>query len=116
MKLLRNNQHWLFGTKKNSFIEKAILEEKKFAENLLKALETTFNDRRENKSSFKKSYSKTALAINNTTVEKTIKVLKVRGEQEIKNAFIAYTDAIIDNDIKPSKILPYFFSENFGEY
>ena len=104
------------SVKKNSFIEKAIFEEKKFAENLLKSLEEIFNDRRETNSTSKKRYSKTRLAINNAIIEKARKVLKVRGEQEIKNSFIAYTDAIIKNDIRPSKILPYFFAENFGEY
>jgi hypothetical protein len=82
----------------------------------LKTLEGIFNDRRETNSTSKKRYSKTALAINNATIEKARKVLKVKGEQEIRNAFIAYTDAIIKNDIQPAKILPYFFSENFGEY
>jgi hypothetical protein len=104
------------STKKNSFIEKAIFEEKKFAENLLKNLEAVYNQRREKASTSKKSYSKTALAINNAAIEKVRKVLKVRGENEIKNAFIAYTDAIINNDIQPAKILPYFFSDQFGEY
>jgi hypothetical protein len=104
------------STKKNSFIEKAIFEEKKFAENLLKTLEGVFNDRRETNSTSKKRYTKTALAINNASIERVRKVLKVKGEQEIRNAFIAYTDAIIQNDIQPTKILPYFFSEKFGEY
>lgn len=104
------------STKKNSFIEKAIFEEKKFAENLLKTLEGVFNDRRETNSTSKKRYTKTALAINNASIERVRKVLKVKGEQEIRNAFIAYTDAIIQNDIQPAKILPYFFSEKFGEY
>jgi hypothetical protein len=104
------------STKKNSFIEKAIFQEKKFAESLLKNLEAVYNQRREKASTSKKSYSKTALAINNAAIEKVRKVLKVRGENEIKNAFVAYTDAIINNDIQPAKILPYFFSDQFGEF
>ncbi|MGV3529140.1 MAG: hypothetical protein ACO1OO_09610 [Flavisolibacter sp.] len=104
------------STKKNSFIEKAIFEEKKFAENLVKNLESIFNERRETNSTSKKRYSKTGLAINSAIIEKVRKVLKQRGEQEIRNSFIAYSDAIIKNDIQPAKILPYFFSENFGEY
>jgi hypothetical protein len=95
------------NAKKNNFIEKAIFEEKKFAENLLNTLEGVFNERRETNSTSKKRYTKTALAINNATIEKARKVLKVKGEQEIRNAFIAYTDAIIKNDIQPAKILPY---------
>jgi|GEM_PF-2267356 len=104
------------SSKKNSFIEKTIFEEKKFAENLLKNLEELYNQRREKVSTSKKSYSKTALAINKAAIEKVRKVLKVRGENEIKNAFIAYADAIINKDIQPAKILPYFFSDQFGEY
>lgn len=104
------------STKRNIFIEKAIFEEKGFAENILKSLENIFNERREKNSTSKKSYSKTGLAINNATIDKVRKVLKVKGEQEIRNAFIAYSDAIIKNEIQPDKILPYFFAENFGEY
>lgn len=104
------------STKKNSFIEKAIFEEKKFAENLLKTLEGIFNERRETNSTSKKRFSKTGLATNNATIEKARKVLKVRGEQQIRNAFIAYADAIIKEEISPDKILPYFFAESFGEY
>lgn len=104
------------STKKNSFIEKALLEERKFAQALLQNLNSIFNDRRESKSTNKKRYLKTSLAINNAITEKVMKVLKQKGEQEIRNAFIAYTDAIINDEIQPAKILPYFFSENFGEY
>jgi hypothetical protein len=73
-------------------------------------------ERRETNSTNKKRYSKTSLVINNAIIERTRNVLKAKGEQEIRNAFIAYVDAIIKNEIQPDKILPYFFAEKFGEY
>ena len=102
-------------TTKNNYIETSIYEDKKFAKNLLESLNDIFNQRRES-NSYKKKFTKTALAINNASIEKIIKVSKLKGEQEIKNSFIAYTDAIIKNEIQPNKILPYFFAERYGEY
>jgi len=36
--------------------------------------------------------------------------------REIESAFTAYADAILNNTVKPGKILPYFFKETSGEY
>lgn len=35
---------------------------------------------------------------------------------QINNAFIPYTDAILNGGIHPNKILPYFFTQKYGSY
>lgn len=102
--------------KKNVFIEKSLAEEKAFAKKVSESLNQIFNDRRETNSTSKKKFTKTSLAINNSIIAKITEVLKVKGEQEIRNAFIAYSDAINNEEIQPAKVLPYFFSQNYGEY
>ena len=64
----------------------------------------------------KRKFSKTNLIVNDVIIEKAAQVLKKISENEINHAFIAYADAIIANKIHPRKILPYFFTSQYGSY
>jgi hypothetical protein len=101
---------------KNTFIEKLKIQEKADARKIIEKLTDTYNSRREQSSTSKKKYSKTSLIINNVIIEKAAQVLKVIGENEINDAFIAYSDAMLKGEITPNKILPYFFTEKYGSY
>ena len=101
---------------KNAFIEEEKIQEKIDGKKLIETLTQCFNDRREMASSAKKKFSKTSLIANNVIIEKAAQVLKQIGENEINHAFIAFADAIISDKIQPRKILPYFFTWQYGSY
>jgi len=105
--------------RKNVWIEQEISDEKEAAKKVAESLQEVYNQRRvmaSKEKGAKRGYSKTSLAINNAIISKVMHALKVRGENAINNAFIAYADAIIKNEIQPQKILPYFFTINAGEF
>jgi len=98
------------------YIEQQLSNDKQHVDGVLKMLNDQFTARRELKSDKKKIYKSTKLPINNAVRQLVIDALKVKTDLEIVNAFIAYTDAVLDDDIKPIKFLPYFFSRQYGDY
>ena len=105
-----------YAISKNAFIEETKLQDKQDGKKLIESLAQRFNDRRESAATSKKKFSKTSLIANEVIIEKASQALKQIGENEINNAFIAFADAIINNQIKPRKILPYFFTWQYGSY
>jgi hypothetical protein len=100
----------------NAFIEAQIAQDKIDGKKLIASLSSCFNDRREMASDSKRKFSKTSLITNDVIIEKACQALKKISENEIYHAFIAYADAIISNKIQPRKILPYFFTWQYGTY
>lgn len=105
-----------YNPSKNAFIEAQRVQERKDGKNLLQSLVKCFNDRRTFLSNNKKGYSQTSLLVNDALVDKAVEVLRVLPEHAINNAFIAYADAIIKDDLSVRKILPYFFTYQYGTY
>lgn len=105
-----------YAISKNAFIEESKLQETLDGKKLIEGLAKCFNDRRENASTPKKKFSKTSLISNDVIIKKASQVLKHIGENEINHAFIAFADAIITDKIQPRKILPYFFTWQYGSY
>lgn len=101
---------------KNAFIEEEKIQEKIDGKKLIEALSRCFNDRREMASDSKKKFSKTSLIANDVIIDKAAQALKRISENEINHAFIAYADAIIADKVQPRKILPYFFTWQYGSY
>ena len=101
---------------KNAFIEEEKVKEKIDGRKLIEALAESYNSRREMASNSKRKFSKTSLIANDVIIEKVAQALKSISENEINHAFIAYADAIISNKIQPRKILPYFFTWQYGSY
>lgn len=101
------------------YIEQELAIERKHTEDFLKKLESTFNRRREmitNDKKNKKGLSTTTLVINESVKKLVNEALSKKSELEIENAFIAYTDAVLNDKVSVKKFLPYFFSKQFGEY
>lgn len=99
---------------KNFEIEYYISEQNKYIDKITSDLEETYNSRRRMDKT--KKYSETKLVINKQIKEKLSAALKRKGEQALKNSFIAYADAVIKEKISPDKLLPYFLSQKNGEY
>lgn len=99
---------------KNFEIEYYISEQNKYIDRIIYDLEETYNSRRRMVKT--KKYSETKLVINKQIKEKLSAALKRKGEQALKNSFIAYADAVIKEKISPDKLLPYFLSQKNGEY
>jgi hypothetical protein len=101
---------------KNAFIEASKINEKADAKRLIEILTNTYNIRREMANTSKITYPKTSLITNDVIIDKAMRVLKLIGETEINHAFMAFSDATLKGEIRPNKILPYFFSEKYGSY
>ncbi len=101
---------------KNSFIENLKSQNKLDGKNLIDILASCFNSRRKIASTDKKKYSEITLIANPSIIDKAVECLRKISENQIKNAFIAYADAIISGKIQPIKILPYFFTYKFDSY
>lgn len=104
---------------KIEFIEKEKLEEEKYINVFILNIQYTYDNRLElyNKNKdFKRAKSKTTLVINSNIKVKIKEALESIGEIGFNNAFMAYTDAVLKNEITPSKFLPYFLKKQYGEY
>ena len=105
-----------YAISKNVFIEEEKIQEKLDGKKLIETLGKCFNDRREMATDSKRKFSKTNLIANDVIIDKAAQALKSISENEIQHAFIAYADAIISNTVQPRKILPYFFTWQYGSY
>jgi hypothetical protein len=108
-----------FDNRKLKFIEIELAKEKKYTTEFLKNLEESFSRRREmitKDKSQKKGLSTTKLVINESIKKLASECLRQKSELEINNAFTAYADAVLKDQISVKKFLPYFFSKQFGEY
>lgn len=101
------------------FIEEEKMEEEKYIDSFIKKLQSTYDNRlnmhnkdKENK----RGKSDTVLVINKNIRQKIKDALDAKGEISITNAFTAYTDEVLKETISPNKFLPYFFSQQYGEY
>ncbi|WP_139855655.1 hypothetical protein [Aequorivita sinensis] len=104
---------------KLKFIEQKIADENEFVEKFLETLQNVYDDRVE----LYNEDEENDITIPETQLVITARIkillkfaLKYRSELQIKNAFIAYIDAIHNDQLTVSKILPYFLSTKNDEY
>jgi hypothetical protein len=101
------------------FIKEEKEKEEKYFNDFFTSLEELYNRRIEmyNDDKYnKRGKSQTKLFFNQNIKEKFKEPLTTFGEVGLRNAFMAYSDAVLQGNIKPQKFLPYFLSKNFGEY
>lgn len=112
-------KHDNFAKDKNLYIENKKREEEEDLNNIIKNLQELFNDRRkmhtDDKSS-KRGKSNTTFVVNNRSKDKLKQALEIFGEIGVKNAFIAYCDAVIKEIETPEKFMPYFLASPEGEF
>jgi hypothetical protein len=101
------------------FIEEAKIEEEKYIDSFIKKLQEEYDSRLKMHNDDKKNKrnkSDTILVINRNIRKKIKEALDIKGEIGITNAFTSYTDAVLKEIISPDKFLPYFLSQQYGEY
>lgn len=101
------------------FIEQEKVAAEKYLDAFIKKLQDTYNNRLEmhNKDkTIKRAKSNTTLVVNRNIRTKIKEALDTKGELAITNAFTSYTDEVLKETIAPVKFLPYFFSQQYGEY
>lgn len=109
---------------KNSFnklvyIEQKTVEEIEYVDNFVNELQRIYNSRismHNDSKSEERGKSESKLVVTKRIKELIKVALETRSEIEITNAFKPYIDEILKDESPANKILPYFFSNNEGEY